>query len=160
MEDVKEQEEEMEDEEGSDVDEKKPTVIPQRISISLSDLGCTSLYITDEGKTVRLNSSDNKYYNVLSLNPLDKVGLYYWEVLIQNVTNHELKIGVVTQSNIPSIGDFTDINGFAYHGTGQRVHSKSSSIFGELLNDCDVIGVCVNTMKGTMSFSKNGEYLG
>jgi len=82
MEDVKEQEEEMEDEEGSDVDEKKPTVIPQRISISLSDLGCTSLYITDEGKTVRLNSSDNKYYNVLSLNPLDKVGLYYWEVLI------------------------------------------------------------------------------
>lgn len=90
-------------------------------------------------------------------------GIHYWEIIADNRTENELKIGVSTVRDFDLNSAFCDHPfGYAYYGLGQlRHHSNASGTqYGKRFKKDGVLGVCLNMNKGTLSFSLNNEYMG
>lgn len=90
-------------------------------------------------------------------------GIYYWEIIADNRTENELKIGVSTVRDFDLNSAFCDHPfGYAYYGLGQlRHHSNASGTqYGKRFKKDGTLGVCLNMNKGNLSFSLNGEYMG
>ncbi len=130
---------------------------------NFNNLGNAKIAISDEGRTATLTSTEQKFFNIISDVPVSTQGVYYWEILIQSITNSEMKIGVSTTNLVNVEGSFSDaVTGFSYYGKGfKRHHSNSAGDkYGNEFNEFETIGVCLNLYKGTISYSKGGQYLG
>ncbi|CAD8085107.1 unnamed protein product [Paramecium primaurelia] len=90
-------------------------------------------------------------------------GVHYWEIEADSRTENELKIGVCQGNNINLNAAFCDLNqGFAYYGLAQLRNGSNASgqTYGKRFKKEGVLGVCLNMINGTLSFSLNGEFMG
>ena len=90
-------------------------------------------------------------------------GIKYWELIADDRTENELKIGVTTKKEINLNSAFCDYEfGFAYYGVGQLRHNSNSSgqNYGKKFKKNGALGICLNMNKGTLSFGLDGEYWG
>lgn len=90
-------------------------------------------------------------------------GVHYWEIIADNRTENELKIGVTTKRDFNFDTAFADYEyGFSYYGLGQLRHGSNSlgAPYGKKFKKDGVLGVCLDMNKGTLSFSLNGESFG
>ncbi len=61
----------------------------------------------------------NYYFRTIISNRPFSGGVYYWEIIADARTEHELKIGVTTQQTFNVNSSFSDYEfGFAYYGLG------------------------------------------
>jgi len=90
-------------------------------------------------------------------------GSQYWEIIIDSITQNELKIGVSKVRSKTMEGAFSDREfGYAYYGLGELRHGEYSvnAKYGKKFRKSGIIGVYLNMDQGTLSFSLNGENFG
>ena len=90
-------------------------------------------------------------------------GVKYWELIGDDLTENELKIGVTTKKEINLNSAFCDYeSGYAYYGVGQLRHNSNSigENYGKRFKKNGTLGICLNMNKGTLSFALDGEYWG
>jgi hypothetical protein len=90
-------------------------------------------------------------------------GVHYWEIIADDRTENELKIGIATKKDFNLNSAFCDFEfGYAYYGLGQLRHNSNASgpQYGKKFKKEGVLGCCLNMNKGVLSFSLNGEYMG
>ena len=80
---------------------------------------------------------------------------FYFEVKFENGLG---RVGFATADSSLEIG--TDKFSFGYGSTGMKSFSKKFEKYGERFGNGDLIGVLLNPVEGTISFSKNGLCLG
>lgn len=90
-------------------------------------------------------------------------GIKYWELVADNRSENELKIGVSRNKEFNYNSAFCDYEfGFAYYGVGQ-LRQNSNSVgqnYGKKFKQSGVLGICLNMNKGTLSFALDGDYWG
>lgn len=90
-------------------------------------------------------------------------GMNYWELVADERTENEMKIGVTTKKEFNMNSAFCDYEfGYAYYGVGQ-LRSNSNAVgpgYGEKFKTRGTLGVCLNMDKGTLSFALDGQYWG
>ena len=90
-------------------------------------------------------------------------GIYYWEIIADERTENELKIGITTKNNFNFNSAFCDYeHGFGYYGLGQLRHNSNASgpQYGKRFKKDGYLGVFLDMNRGILSFSLNDEYLG
>jgi len=90
-------------------------------------------------------------------------GIHYWEIIADDRTDNELKIGIACKKDFNLNSAFCDYEfGFAYYGLGQLRHNSNASgpSFGKRFKKEGVLGICLNMNKGTLGFALNGEFMG
>lgn len=90
-------------------------------------------------------------------------GVNYWEIVADERTENELKIGVSSKRDFNYNTAFCDFEyGWAYYGLGQLRHNSNATgpAYGKRFKKEGVLGICLNMNKGTLSFSLNGEFMG
>eukprot|EP00826_Nyctotherus_ovalis_P040530 TRINITY_DN4005_c0_g1_i1.p1 TRINITY_DN4005_c0_g1~~TRINITY_DN4005_c0_g1_i1.p1 ORF type:complete len:336 (-),score=90.49 TRINITY_DN4005_c0_g1_i1:142-1149(-) len=90
-------------------------------------------------------------------------GSQYWEIIIDSMTQNELKVGVSKERSKTGEGAFCDgVGGYAYYGLGELRHGENtvSVKYGKKFRKSGIIGVYLNMDQGTLSFSLNGESFG
>jgi len=78
-------------------------------------------------------------------------GVHYWEIIADERTDNELKIGVTCKKDINLNSAFCDYeNGFSYYGLGQLRHNSNASgpSYGKRFKKEGVLGICLNMIKG------------
>ena len=78
-------------------------------------------------------------------------------------TENELKIGVSVGNAFNMDSAFCDLEtGFAYYSLGSLRHGSNSQgvNYGSKFKNEGICGICLNMIKGTLSFSLNGLFLG
>jgi hypothetical protein len=93
-------------------------------------------------------------------------GVHYWEIVADNRTENELKIGVTTSISFDFNSAFCDhAFGFSYYGKnihylglGQLRHGSNAAgpAYGKKFKKEGVLGVCLNMNTGVLGFSLNG----
>lgn len=68
------------------------------------------------------------------------------------------RVGWATRSAALDIG--TDKHSFGYGGTGKKSFCRKFEPYGSEYGCNDVIGCCLDCTSGTISFTKNGQFLG
>lgn len=90
-------------------------------------------------------------------------GIYYWEIVADDRTENELKIGVSTKKNFNYNSAFCDYDhGFGYYGLGQLRHNSNAAgpQYGKRFKKDGVLGCFLDMNKGILSFALNDEYFG
>ncbi len=121
-------------------------------NITLSD-GNTACYLMEGGYCFR---------TVVGTVPMMN-GISYWEIHADSRTENELKIGVVAKKAFNLNTAFCDYEyGWGYYGLGQLRHGNNSAgaKYGKAFKNMGVLGVCLDMVKGQLSFALNGEYMG
>jgi len=84
-----------------------------------------------------------------------------WEIRVDKSQTAYLFIGVATKHADTATFLGGDDFGWGYIGDRALYHKRSKvKVFGERFGQGDVIGVCLDLDKGTLSFSRNGEEMG
>lgn len=74
-------------------------------------------------------------------------GINYWEIIADQKTENELKIGVTTNRDFDLNSAFCDhAFGFAYYGLGQLRHNSNASgpAYGKRFKKEGILGCCLN----------------
>lgn len=90
-------------------------------------------------------------------------GIFYWEIVADDRTENELKIGVTTKKNFNYNSAFCDYDhGFGYYGLGQLRHNSNAAggQYGKRFKKEGVLGCFLDMNKGILSFALNDEYFG
>lgn len=91
-------------------------------------------------------------------------GIHYWEIIIDPITENELKIGVYCGFSMDNYNvAFCDTNlGFGFYGTGQLRNGSNSqgNGYGQPVKNQGTVGVYLNMNKGHLYFTLNGASLG
>lgn len=93
-------------------------------------------------------------------------GVRKWEVVLEKASpTTNIMIGVCEKNHKLNayIGQNHSGKGWSYYGatTGYTYHDgKSDSHYGQKMQQGDIIGVCLDTIDGTLSYTRNGEDLG
>jgi len=122
----------------------------------------SGIEISSDGKSVFLKENAYMFRSIISDTPMND-GVHYWEIVADNRTENELKIGVSTKRDFNYDTAYCDYEyGFAYYGLGQLRHHSNSvgGPFGKKFKKEGVLGCCLDMNKGTLSFALNGEYWG
>lgn len=83
-------------------------------------------------------------------------GKWYWEILMQTLTNGGNTIGIGTGAANINYGPGFDGNAYAYANGGQKANGNSYPAYGAAYLQGDVIGVALDLDAGTLTFYKNG----
>mmetsp|Transcript_16219 Transcript_16219/g.2265 ORF Transcript_16219/g.2265 Transcript_16219/m.2265 type:complete len:121 (+) Transcript_16219:371-733(+) len=90
-------------------------------------------------------------------------GLNYWEILPENTTENEMKVGISCGEDFSMDSAFCDYNhGWAFYGLGSIRHGSNSAgqNYGRKFKNSGVLGLYLDMNKGTISFSLDGQNLG
>lgn len=125
--------------------------------------------ITENGTICFLKQQSYLFRSSLSKDGLYS-GIHYWQIIADNRTENELKIGVSTKKDFDYNSAFCDHPfGFAYYGIssfnlglGQLRNGSNASgpSYGKKFKKDGALGVCLNMNLGTLSFSLNGQNMG
>ena len=115
---------------------------------------------TDGNSTATKTVATLYYSTVRTVKPLDKNKKYYWEVQVNHIDNGSVLIGVTNKEEAHTNG--SNAYGFVYSRDYRCNASKwiSGLSYGKEYTDGDRIGVACDLVNNTVSFYKNGEYLG
>jgi ubiquitin-protein ligase len=126
----------------------------------------SALKISEDGRTITATNGQQRWRTAICSNVL-RNGVFYWEVTISKMNAGNVIIGVSEASHDLScwIGQTNASRGWAYHGAGTNkgytYHSGSfNSSYGKIMCEGDVVGVTLDLIEGTLSFSLNGTSLG
>ena len=108
-------------------------------------------------------SENNYLFRTMISNRPFMDGQHYWEIIADARTEHELKIGVTSQSVFSCSNAFCDYEfGYAYYGFGQLRHGSNAegNKYGKPFKKKGILGVYLNMDSGQMSFALDGENFG
>ena len=94
-----------------------------------------------EKRVALLNDAEFVYRNVFGSNGFIS-GSHYWEIIIDSMTQNELKIGVSKERSNLISGAFSDnISGYGYYGLGELRHGENaiSTKYGKKLDRKSVV---------------------
>ena len=126
------------------------------------DLIPSKIQISSDYRQLLLNESEFKYRNVYG-NTGFCAGVHYWEIIIDSLTQNDIKIGISKTRNVDLQGAFSDVeDGYAYFGMGELRHASDStgSKYGKPFLKYSHVGVFLDMRKGILGFSLNGEFFG
>jgi hypothetical protein len=133
------------------------------VSFRWDDKFCgTNIILSDQGFVAYLKENSYVFKTVLG-NQAFNEGIHYWEIHADPRTENELKIGIALKKDFEPNSAFCDFEfGYAYYGLGQLRHGSNANgnAYGKKFKKEGVLGVCLNMVKGTLSFSLDGAYFG
>ncbi|KAL4466063.1 hypothetical protein ABPG74_004300 [Tetrahymena malaccensis] len=121
-----------------------------------------NIVISQDGYNVRLKENVYVFKSVVADQPFTK-GQHYFEIQLDQMTENELKIGVVTQNTFNKNTAFCDTeNGFGYYTIGKLRNGSNAhgSDYGAKFKNSGVCGVYIDLQKGVLAFSYNSTFLG
>lgn len=82
--------------------------------------------VTDNGLKVWLKESAYMFRTIVSDIPFMN-GVHYWEIIADDRTENELKIGITTKPDFNYNTSFSDFEyGYAFYGLGQLRHNSNA----------------------------------
>ena len=118
-----------------------------------------NIFVSTDGLSASFGSNEN-WSTVMGSTPFIS-GRNCWEIRVDKSQTAYLFIGVATKHADTATFLGGDDFGWGYIGDRALYHKRSKvKVFGERFGQGDVIGVCLDLDKGTLSFSRNGEEMG
>lgn len=90
-------------------------------------------------------------------------GVFYWEIVADDQTENELKIGISTKRDFNFNSAFCDYeHGYGYYGLGQLRHNSNAAglQYGKRFKKEGTLGCFLDMKRGILSFALNDEYFG
>lgn len=119
--------------------------------------------VYESGKRVKYIAKNAATLSVTTDIPIPKtIGIYYFEILIDNIGTSSIGIGIVSKNNsckdhVPGL----ELNSIGYHSNngyifiGDSINRK----YGQKYTSGDYIGCCLNFIDGVVFFTLNGKKL-
>lgn len=128
------------------------------------DPNCCSdeIELTAENRTAFLEEDTYFFRSIIADTSFDG-GYHYWEIIADSRSDNELKIGVTKNKDFDMKTSFSNYStGWAFYGIGQLRHCDGANgpKYGKTFKRSGCLGVLLDMIKGTLSFSLDGEYLG
>jgi hypothetical protein len=120
----------------------------------------TKLVIGESAVDVKCAEGAGTFKTVLGDRALVPGWRYCWSITITSGSNFKIGVTRDTENLENAFSDFD--TGWAYYRTGQLRHASNSNgaAYGEAFGQGDVIGIFLDMIEGTLSFSKNGSWYG
>ncbi|EDK32043.2 SPRY domain protein (macronuclear) [Tetrahymena thermophila SB210] len=121
-----------------------------------------NIVISADGYSVKLKESVYVFKSVIADQAFTK-GQHYFEIQLDQMTENELKIGVVTNNLFNKNTAFCDQeSGFGYYTIGKLRNGSNAhgSDYGAKFKNSGVCGVFLDMQKGILAFSYNSAFLG